>query len=88
MTISKGGHDGNCDAVSNGIKMEENVNQTVVAAEENSNIIMYRRRLDRSPSGDFERLTKDQRILISTLRTALEEAKKRSNKLKEENETK
>ncbi|KAH9515329.1 hypothetical protein Btru_014176 [Bulinus truncatus] len=50
--------------------------------------IIYRRRLDRTPDKHFEKLPYDDKVTVGSLRKALEEAKFRIIKLRDENDEK
>lgn len=57
-------------------------------SKSSNKLIIVRRRLDRTPDKSFRKLKDKEKITITTLRTALEEAKFRTDKLKDENEFK
>ena len=53
-----------------------------------SSPVKYHRRLDRGPDRNFKNLDQDSQVLLSMLRNALEEAKSRIVRLRDENDEK
>ncbi|XP_005106241.1 uncharacterized protein LOC101850275 [Aplysia californica] len=65
--------------------MDDNQSSTQIPG---TPVVKYHRRLDRGPDKHFQKLNGDSKVLLSTLRGALEEAKNRIVRLRDENDEK